>query len=281
MVVICNNFVEQMRMIKIMDERLARFGFGFAKRSVHIARTIMLKDLTALLMAVPEAKKQSDYLSAIIEDNCLGKKSLNTRKITAKQLVKLYTLDPETATFRNLLYFWRRDERGRPLLALLCAVTRDSILRQSAQLIMDTSEGSALTNESMEEYIGCLFNERFSRATLASMARNIRSTWTQTGHLSGRSIKIRVKPEATPGTVAYALLLSYLIGRRGTELFETDYVKILYCNRERAIEMAEQASVRGWIVFKRIGDVMEASFPNLLTEQEVLWLREQTKTIGR
>lgn len=257
-----------------MDERLARFGFGFAKRSVHVARTIMLEDLTNLLMAVPEAKKQSDYLNAIIEDNCLGKKSLNTRKISAEQLVQLYTIDPEITIFRNLLYFWQRDEKGRPLLALLCAVTRDSILRQTAHLIMDTSEGSALTSESVEEYIGSLFNGRYSRVTLASMARNIRSTWTQTGHLSGRSIKIRVKPEVTPGIVAYALLLSYLIGRRGTELFETKYVKILDCSREKAKEMAEQASVRGWIIFKRIGDVMEASFPNLLTEQEVLWLRE-------
>ncbi|MCL5289721.1 MAG: hypothetical protein M1489_01580 [Firmicutes bacterium] len=263
------------------DERLARFGFGFAKRSVHVARTIMLEDLTNLLVAVPEAKKQSDYLNAIIEDNCLGKKSLNTRKISAGQLVQLYTIDPEITIFRNLLYFWQRDEKGRPLLALLCAVTRDPVLRQTAQLIMDTSEGSVFTSESVEEYIGSLFLGRYSKVTLASMARNIRSTWTQTGHLSGRSIKKRVKPEATPGTVAYALLLSYLTGRRGTELFETEYVKILDCNREKAIEMAEQASVRGWIVFKRIGDVMEASFPNLLTEQEVLWLREQTETIGR
>lgn len=263
------------------DERLARFGFGFAKRSVHIARTIMLEDLTNLFMAVPEAKNQSDYLSAIIDHNCLGKKSLNTRKISAKQLKLLYTIDPEITIFRNLLYFWQRDERGRPLLALLCALTRDAILRQTVQLIMEAPEGAIFTSESVEGYIGNLFWGRFSKVTLTSMASRIRSTWTQTGHLSGRSIRIRVKPEATPGTVAYALLLSYLMGRRGTELFETEYVKILDCSREKAIEMAEQASVRGWIVFKRIGDVMEASFPNLLTEQEVLWLREQTETIGR
>lgn len=263
------------------EERLARFGFGFAKRSVHVARTMMLGDLTKLLIAVPEAKRRSDYLNAIIEDNCLGKKSLNTRKISAEQLKQMYTIDPEITIFRNLLYFRQRDERGRPLLALLCALTRDSILRQTAQLIMEAQEGSLFTSKSVEEYIGNLFGGRYSKFTLASMARNIRSTWTQTGHLSGRSIKIRVKPEATPGAVAYALLLSYLLGRRGTELFETKYVKILACNREKAIEMAEQASVRGWIVFKRIGDVMEASFPNLLTEQEVLWLREQTETVGR
>lgn len=264
----------------MMDECLARFGFGFAKRSVHVARTIMLEDLFRLFMAVPEAKKQSDYLKAIIEDNCLEKKTLNTRKISAEQLVQLYTIDPEITIFRNLLYFWQRDEMGRPLLALLCALTRDSILRQTARLIMDTSEGSMFTNESVEDYIGNLFEDRYSKVTLASMARNIRSSWTQTGHLSGRSIKNRVRAGATPSTVAYALLLGCLMGRRGSELFETEYAKILDCSRERAIEMAEQASVRGWIVFKRIGNVMETSFPGLLTEQEVLWLHEQTETIG-
>lgn len=262
------------------DTYLERFGFGFSKRSVHVARTLMLAELTNLLAAVPDAKEQKDYITAIIDDNCLGKKSSNNRKISADQLIQLYSLDPQVTTFRNLLYFWHRDEKGRPLLALLCAATRDSTLRQSALLILDTSQGSILTSDSVEEYIENLSPGRYSKVTLGSMARNIRSTWTQTGHLSGRVKKIRAQAEATPGTVAYALLLGYIMGRRGTELFETEYVKILDCTRERAIELAEQAGIRGWIVFKRIGNVMEAIFPNLLTEQEVTWLSEQAEAIG-
>ena len=269
-------------MTDITDTYLERFGFGFSKRSVHVARTLMLTELTDLLAAVPDAKEQQDYITAIIDENCLSKKSFNNRKITADQLIQLYTLDPQATIFRNLLYFWQRDEKGRPLLALLCATTRDSMLRKSAIVILETHSGEIITKDSIEEYIENQSPGRYSKVTLGSMARNIRSTWTQSGHLSGRINKMRLQVEATPGTVAYALLLGYIMGRRGTELFETEYVKILDCTRERAIELAEQAGIRGWIVFKRIGNVMEAIFPNLLTEQEVTWLSEQAEAnIGK
>ena len=39
--------------------------------------------------------------------------------------------------------------------------------------------------------------------------------------------------------------------------------------------MAEEASRRGWINFKRIGNVMEVQFTNLLTAQEREWIHEQ------
>lgn len=260
----------------MIENHLSKFGFGFSKRSVHVARTMMLADLTRLLAAVPEAKEQSDYVTAIIDENFLGKKSFNTRKISADQLIQLYTLNPQLAVFRNLLYFWQRDEKGRPLLALLCAATRDSTLRQSAKLVLSIHEGTMITSESVEKFIENLAPGRYSKATMASMARNIRSTWTQTGHLSGRSVKKRIKALATPGAVAYALLLGYLMGRRGSDLLDTEYIKMLDCSSERAAELVEQAAARGWMIFKRIGNVMEASFPNLLTDQEVAWLREQT-----
>lgn len=262
----------------MIDTQLARFGFGFGKRSVHVARTLMLAELTDLIAAVPDAKEQQDYITAIIDENCLGKTSFNNRKITADQLIQLYTLDPQATIFRNLLYFWQRDEQGRPLLALLCAATRDSTLRQSAMLILGAPQGVTVTRDSVEEYIENLAPGRYSKVTLASVAKNIRSTWTQSGHLCGRINKIRVQAVATPSNVAFALLLGYLMAGRGSELFATVYVKILDCTLERATELAEQAGMRGWMVFKRIGNVMEALFPSLLTEQEVTWLHEQAET---
>ena len=60
----------------MIDTQLARFGFGFSKRSMHVARTLMLAELTNLLAAVPDAKERQDYITAIINENCLGKKSL-------------------------------------------------------------------------------------------------------------------------------------------------------------------------------------------------------------
>ncbi|MBU4326272.1 MAG: hypothetical protein KKB91_00810, partial [Proteobacteria bacterium] len=79
----------------------------------------------------------------------------------------------------------------------------------------------------------------------------------------------------TAGSVSYALLLGYLTGVRGESLFKTDYAKLLDCSFEKAIELTAEASRKGWIVFKRVGDVIEVLFPNLINEQEMEWLREQ------
>jgi hypothetical protein len=73
-----------------------------------------------------------------------------------------------------------------------------------------------------------------------------------------------------------ALFLGYLHGARGQLLFDSEYMRILDCSSDKAIELAESASRRGWIVFKRIGNVIEVQFPNLLSQQEQEWVREQS-----
>ncbi|MGA9188631.1 MAG: hypothetical protein WB014_08755 [Methanosarcina sp.] len=254
---------------------LSRFGFYFKKGGVHTARTMMLEDLKLLLLYVnsPDASKK-DYLKAIEEDNCLGKRSGRTRKLTAEHLVELYSLDSSITIFRAMRYLWGRDPSGQPLLALICAYSRDALLRTSAPFIMQYHEGEIVGRETLEVYIEKKFPDRFSKATLKSLAQNLNSTWTKSGHLIGRAKKVRSRASATPGSVSYALFLGYLTGVRGEELFRTEYACLLDCSIDRSIELAEEASRRGWIVFKRIGDVMEVLFPNLLTEQERKWIRE-------
>ena len=142
-------------------------------------------------------------------------------------------------------------------------------------MILKAPEGSVITRESVEELIDSLEPGRFSKATLKSTAQNINSSWTKSGHLTGRNKKIRNRAAPTAGSAAYALLLGYLAGARGQGLFRTEYTKLLDCSRETTIELAEQASRRGWITYKRVGDVIEVLFPNLINQQEQEWLREQ------
>ena len=117
--------------------------------------------------------------------------------------------------------------------------------------------------------------DRFSRVTLKSVAKNLNATWTDSGHLSGKATKTRIKAVATSGSVAYALFLGYLLGYRGEALFTTEYMRLLDCSFARCVELAEQASRRGWITFKHIEKVMEVNFPNLLTSKEKEWIHEQ------
>ena len=114
-------------------------------------RTMMLAELQLLLHSVgnPDASKD-DYSKAIIEDNCLGKRSEKNRTLTSRHLAYLYSLDPQVTVFRVLRFFWERDVGGQPLLALLCSYTRDSLLRLSAPFILGRPEGSSVSRQSLE-----------------------------------------------------------------------------------------------------------------------------------
>ena len=85
---------------------------------------------------------------------------------------------------------------------------------------------------------------------------------------------VRAQPRATPGAAAYALYLGYLRGGRNLALFSTEYARLLDCNQERMLELAADAARRGWLVFKQIGAIVDVQFPNLITREEMEWLRE-------
>jgi hypothetical protein len=258
------------------NNQFIRFGFSFARGGAHTSRTIMLEELKILLAYVdrPDAEK-SDYLHAIDMENCLGKRSGKTRILTYRHLVDLYSLDCSNILFRTLLFFWNRDSAGQCLLALLCAYARDSVFRSTAPFILKFSEGAIISREALEAFIDSREPGRFSKATLKSTAQNINSTWTKSGHIQGRAKKIRARARPTAGSVSYALLLGYLTGARGRMLFQTEYAKLLDCSFDTIIEFAEVASRKGWIVFKRIGEIIEVLFPNLIDRNEMEWVREQ------
>lgn len=271
-----------LRMIKTKEDRLGRFGFNFRAGGTHTARTMMLEDLRLLLSSVPSLSNlpsvgsaKGDYVKAIMEDNCLHKRSMRTRALTTRHLVELYALDSSVTLFRALLYFWKRDPDSQALLALLCAYCRDPILRISAPFILNLPENTVVSRNILEEFIDEKYPSRFSKATLKSTAQNINSSWTKSGHLIGRAKKIRSVARATPGATSYALFLGFLMGERGGLLFKTEYANLLDCSVERSIELANQAALKGWIVFKRLGNVIEVLFPELLNTQEMEWLREQ------
>ena len=259
-----------------MNSNLSFYGFNFGRNSVHTARTIMLAELKGLLDYVnnPEAEK-TEYLRAIDEENCLGKRSGKTRLLTYRHLSELYGLDPALTLFRSLLFFWYRDPDGQSLLALLCAYARDSLLRATVPFIQKFTPGASVTREALEAYIDDLEPGRFSPATLKSTAQNINSSWTKSGHLRGRKHKVRSIAMATVGSVSYALLLGYLAGIRGQSLFSSEYIKLLDCTSGHALELAEEASRSSWITCKRIDEVVEVLFPNVINPQEMERLHEQ------
>lgn len=261
--------------IEYMLMPLPDLGFKNTAGGAHTSRTMMLGELALLLDACAPDSPQADYRQAVVDLNCLGKRSGNTRALTWGHLVDLYGVSPEHLVFRGMRWFWTRDVEGRPLIALCAALARDGLLASIAPQIWSVRPGAAVTRESVEAFIAGKFPDRFSPATLKSVAQNINATLTQAGHLSGRVRKLRVQAKPTAGSVGYALLLGHAVGARGPELFQTHFMKAQDVPAAVCIDLAEEAARKGWIGFKRVADVMEVAFPRLVRSEEESVIREQ------
>jgi len=228
----------------------------------------MLTELTALLDHQGLDESREGYVEAIVDANLLGKRTAATRRLTAQRLSELYALSPKITLFRALRQLWSVDVASRPLLAALCANARDPLLRASAEYILAAKRDQQVEKPSLVEFLATQFEHRFNASILDKIARNILSSWTQSGHLSGRQKKIRIQAEATPASVCYALLLAHLSGLNGHALFSSLWLRICDATVDRLMALAHEASRRGLMTFRSAGDVIECRFPSLLTRDE-------------
>ena len=167
------------------------WGFRSSERGTHTSRTIMLDELSQLLDAAPGEASRRDYAQAVMEGNCLGKRTAATRKHSLQRLTELYGLDARLLLFRVLKRLWGRHEASRPLLALLLALARDPLLRASARAVVATPFGHELGRQAMKDALSGIVEGRLNDATLDKVVRDASSSWTQSGHLRGRGRRRR------------------------------------------------------------------------------------------
>jgi len=239
-----------------MDALLAA-GFRFGEKGTHTSRTMMLTELTDLLAAVPADGNRAAYASAIIEDNVLGKQTTATRRLTNQRLGELYGLDPRLPLFRVLRRLWVIDEPGRPLLALLCALARDPLLRATAPAVIELPLGAELVRAGFLDVVRQEVGSRLNDSILDKVARNAGSTWSQSGHLQGRVRKIRQRVTPTAGSVAMALWMGTLQGLAGERLLECDWARVLDRSGGGLIEFVLQAKQLGLMQARIGGGVVE------------------------
>ena len=91
-----------------------RAGFRFGPRGTQGSRTIMLRELTELFVALPPDATRDDYTTAIVQENALGKRTYATRLSSRQRLTEMYGLDPTLAVFRVLRHLWRIDPPASP-----------------------------------------------------------------------------------------------------------------------------------------------------------------------
>ncbi len=230
----------------------------------NTSHTIAVDLLASLLAAPPATADRADYERVAVEENVLGRATLAGRARTFRYLRELYLLDPRRLLFRALRDLWDEDVTAQPLLACLTALVRDSALRATADTVLATPvdasiDAAALTRAVMERY-----PDVYNTATAAKIGRNTASSWTQSGHLEGRSNKRRRRPVVGPVSTTLALLLGHLSGLRGEALFSSSWARVLDVPPEEVRRLAADASRKGYLELKDGGGVVEIGFRHLL-----------------
>ena len=156
----------------------------------------MLAELGAVLSAAPGPVDRAVYAAAIIEGNCLEKPTASTRRISNQRLAELYALNPFVVIFRVLRKLWEVDPQARPLLATLVALARDPLFMASATPVLSQPAGVEIQRAPIRDALHKLVGERMNDATLDKVVRNVSSSWTQSGHLQGRTFEFRQRVQA-------------------------------------------------------------------------------------
>ena len=233
----------------------------------------MLDELSLLLAAVPgAAASRRDYAEAVLNGNCLGKRTAATRKLSLQRLTELYGLDTRLSSSGCSKVCGSGTKAGRSLLVLLLALARDPLLRASAKPVASTPFGHEFGRQAMKDALSETVEGRLNDATLGKVVRNAASSWTQSGHLRGRGRKIRQRVEPPPAAVAYALLLGFAVGRRGRLLFETPWAAVLDAPPGELVGVAGEARRLGLVDLKQSGHLIDVSFPGTFTEREREWV---------
>ena len=245
------------------QETTSEAGFRSGARGTHTSRTIMFAELSALLQATASHATRQEYARAIIELNCLAKPTAVSRRVTNQRLGELYALDPAVPLFRVFRRLWDIDSSGRRLLAIQCALARDPLLAVTAPFVISLPIGEELSREPIAAALREWVDGRINEAVLNKVVRNAASSWTQSGHLSGRTFKKRQRVEATPATVAFGLYLAYTVGFRGADLFASGWISLLDCSPSAGRQLALEAKRIGLIDLRMAGDVIELNLDRL------------------
>ena len=249
---------------------LEAFGLKFSFGGAHISRTMMLRELAAVLAKVPQDSGAADYREAILQQNVLGKTTDSTRRESLRRLRELYALDEATPIFGLLRKLQAIDAASLPLLAVQVAWARDPLFRATTPPVMDASEGERVETASLARAFEAVFPNHYSELSRNQTARHAASSWTQSGHLAGRAKKIRQRIKPTAVAVAMALFLGDIAGYHGAAVFSNPWSRLLDLNADRAKAMGFEAHRAGLLNLRAVSEVVELSFPLLAEFQERL-----------
>jgi hypothetical protein len=236
-------------------ERAARASIRFTGGGVHQTKTMMLAELSAFLLAAQDSS--ASVADLVIERNVLGKSTNSARKIALSRLTGLYGIAKPPPIAAAQFALWRNDPDGRPLLALLMALARDPLLRDSAAAVLPAAQGTPIRWTNIAASLETRHPDRFSFKMMRTLAQNCASTWTQSGHLRGRVKKVRAQAQPTAAVAALSAFLATVCGFGGPALLESPWFDILDLPPGERLSLLRRAEAQGYARIRTAGDMLE------------------------
>jgi hypothetical protein len=243
----------------LSDAHEGNFALGSLRTTA--SHTIGIPHLIELLRVVPAGAPHERYREAVVDENVLGRPTHTGRQRSFRHLRELYFLDPGRPVFGAMRRLWDVDPEARPLLAGILAFTRDGILRASFPAIHQAPVGTVVTSDNLTKAVAAVYGADLSVETLGKTGRNTGACWTQTGHLVGRTKKVRQTVEPFPAAVAFAAFLGHLSGNRGVSVLETPWAALLDLPLGTELNALRTAHTQGLIDLLVAGNVVDLSFP--------------------
>ncbi len=229
-------------------------GFRQGAKGTHTSRTIMIAELDRVL----KLDVTGDELkNAVINENTLEKATTSGRSLTLQRLKELYGLESTIPLYRLLRLLWVREPKSLPVLAVLAALARDPLLRATAKPVIGLAEGSELMRDALRNSLTAVVGARLNEATLEKVVRNTASSWTQSGHLIGRTFKRRAQVAATPATMAFSIWLAQAAGFIGEGILSSGWITVLDLEPHERKPMLERSRAAGLVDVRQIGTHLE------------------------
>lgn len=221
----------------------------------------MTQELRLVLTALPRGSEAQTYRESILQQNILGKATDSTRHKSFRHLRELYGLDENVSIFALLRALYEFDPSSLPLLALQVAWARDPLLRATTRPVFEAAVDESVEPASLAQALEVEFPNHYSELVRKKIARNAAASWTQSGHLVGRTTKVRQRIQPTSVAVALAMFLGSIAGYLGAAVFSNPWCKLLDLNPVRARAFGVEAHRAGLIDLRMVGEVIELSFP--------------------
>jgi len=240
---------------------LEKFGFKFSAGGAHISRTMMLAELESILTSVPSGASASDYRDAILVRNVLAKATESTQRESLRRLRELYALDEAVPIFGLLRKLNAVHPASLPLLAVQVVWARDPLFRATTAPILAAREGERVETASLEQAIEATHPKQYSELSRGQTSRHAASSWTQSGHLTGRAKKVRQRIKPTAVAASMAFFLGHVAGYHGPAVFANPWCRLLDLTEDQARTCARDAHRAGLLDLRVLGEVVELSFP--------------------